>query len=275
MRPTRAQLRISRCSSASSTRSAFRKSLVSRRAESVVWLLLVTAASSSCARQPAARDYIVGVHHVRLVSPADWEVLEQGRQHLFRRGEMEITLLDMGPATTQGMLRELNAAHAVWLAGRRKDAFERVRTLHGPPLSVATSEQRAQYWAHWYDPLPYPNEADSAAIGVAFDDLIRATRELPEAAPGAMETYVLESFPQADRSEVSSRTRRRFHGRDWTELRTWSRISHESPGRVAFVEAGGYLLVLAIERGPIQVTGPVFEGLLGSLDVAADSVAIR
>jgi len=35
-----------------------------------------------------------------------------------------------------------------------------------------------------------------------------------------------------------------------------------------------YLLVLGIERGPIVLTAPVYEALLGSIEIAADTTAI-
>lgn len=247
------------------------------RAERIAFLTLVLTVSASCARppQPIPRDLKVGVHRVRLIPPAGWETVEHGREHLFRKEEMQVTLADLGPATVEGMVRELESARTVWLAGRRKDALAKVRALHGPPLSFAPAGGRATYWRHWNDRLYDGTWADSAAIGLSFDDLIEATEDLNEASSDNKASYVLATFAQPWRKEIADRDQRLVQGSVWTEVHTWNRVSHMDEGRVAFLENGGRFLVLAIDRGPIEVTGPVFEELLATIEVLADSASAR
>jgi len=243
-------------------------------ARGLLALALAVTVGLGCSR-PATRDLEIGAHRVRLVPPAGWEVLEHGRQHYFRDGERQVSLTDLGPASSEGMVCELRAARATWLAGRRRDAFARVRDLHGPPLRFATSDQRADYWRTWNDIVYDGERVDSAAIGVAFDELLQRTGKLPRVAPESMLEYVLESRPQAWRREIARRGSRLVHGREWTELHTWDRVSHLDPSRVAFLDDGGYFLVLAVERGPIDVTGPAFEGLLTTMEVAPETTRTR
>lgn len=215
----------------------------------------------------------MGRHRVRVVPPAGWEVLEHDRQHLFRSGEMAIALTDLGPADTRGLVRDIQVARTVWLSGRRKDAFARVRELHGPPLRFASDQERTDYWRDWYDTVYDVGRVDSAQIGIAFDGLVERTQQLPRVSRASTVEYVLESWPQSERNEIAQMDRPLHSGGQWYQLRIWNRVSHMDEKRVAFLDDRGYFLVLAIERGPIEVTGPVFEGLLSSIEVASDSGA--
>jgi hypothetical protein len=69
-----------------------------RLAAGAVWVL----AASACAPDRAAvvpTELELGAHHVVLVVPAGWELLDQGRQKRFRRGEAEIVLQIPGRAS--------------------------------------------------------------------------------------------------------------------------------------------------------------------------------
>ena len=171
------------------------------RAETVTVLILAVTMSGSCARpQPIRRDLQVGVHRVRVLPPPGWEILEHGRQHLFRNGEMQISLIDLAPAVDDSSFQ----------------------------------------------------------------------------APRAIQTaYVLASFRQSERHEIAHRERRPVEGRTWNEVQTWSRVSHLDPGRVAYLENRGHFLVLAIDHGPIEATAPVFDSLLTTIQVMADSAGAK
>lgn len=244
-----------------------------RRAEAGVALAATLALAAVCA--PAPRDLEVGVHRVRFTPPPGWETLAQGRQSFVRRGETSISLTDAGPASARGFLRELRAARAIWLAGRRKDALARVRSLGGPPLRFATSDQRTEFWKTWNDVTYREEAADSASIGLAFDDLVRRSNLLPRVAPASLEEFVLERWSDAGRREIRSRGTPLFHGRAWTELTTWSRVSHLDPRPVAFLDNGGYLLVVGVERGDPAMTGPAFERLMRTMVVLSDTTSAR
>ena len=71
-----------------------------RRTKVIAAALLVFAmtAGTSCSR-PAAQSMEVGSHHVRLAPPPNWEHLDHGREQIFRSGEMQVILADLGPST--------------------------------------------------------------------------------------------------------------------------------------------------------------------------------
>ncbi len=98
---------------------------------------------------------------------------------------------------------------------------------------------------------------------------------LADVTPADMLQYVLELASDPRRREIGSETRRTIHGLVWTEVELWDRVSHLNRTRVAFLENDGHLLALAIDRGPIALTGPGFEAVLASLEVVADTPAAR
>ena len=73
------------------------------------------------------------------------------------------------------------------------------------------------------------------------------------------------------RREVAHETRKMVRGAEWVEVGTWDHVTHLDRARLACLDDGGYLLVLGIERGPIEHAGPVFDALLGSLEVVPDA----
>jgi len=229
-------------------------------------LVLVMALGPGCSAEKT-RTVEVGHHRVTFVLPEAWEHLDHGRQQLFRHGEAQISLVDLGPGTREGMVRELRAADSLWRAGRRKDAFQRVRRLRSPALRFAPSPLRADFWKPWTDVTYIPNRADSSAIGTAFEGLIAGTTMFPEVSPESMIEYVLTLTSGDQRREIGHRDRRTIHGSRWVVVETWDRVSHLYRSRVAFAENDGYLLVLALDRGVFEQAAPGFEALLASLEV--------
>ena len=235
------------------------------------WALAFVLAVGTGCSGPAARSVEVGRHRVRFVLPKGWEHLDHGRQQLFRRGDAEISLVDLGPGTRDVMVAEFQSARSLWQAGRRPDALQRVGDLRGPALRFATSEQRAEFWKPWTDVTYIPGRADSSAIGAAFEALIEGTRLFAEVTPERMLEYVLLQTSDMRRREIRSRDQRTVHGSVWVEVETWDRVSHLYRSRLAVLENHGYLLVLAVERGTLEQAGPAFEDLLQSLEVTANA----
>ena len=231
-------------------------------------LALLLAAGCGPSRE---RELEVGAHRVRLVPPQGWEVLEHGRQSYLRSGETVLSLTDLGPMNAHGFRRELRSARALWLEGRRRDAFERVRHLDGPLLRFASSDQRAGFWRAWYDATYAEGAVDSASIGIALDSLAAGVTRLPPVSQSHLDEYTLERWDDAWRREVMSRRPRLLRGRIWSQLATWSRVSHMDRSELAYAENDGYLLLLAVERGPWQVTAPAFEDLLSTIEVAPET----
>jgi hypothetical protein len=88
----------------------------------------------------------VGHHRVRFVLPKGWEHLDHGRQQLIRLGEEQVSLSDLGSVLPEAVVREVEGARGAWLAGHRRDAFERVRELRSPALRYGSSDTRLAFW---------------------------------------------------------------------------------------------------------------------------------
>jgi hypothetical protein len=225
---------------------------------------------AGCAHQesrPASIQMEIGHHRLRLAAPMGWEHLDHGRQQLFRMGESELALEDLGPASRAGLVNELREARALMVAGRRGEAFERVRWLHGPPVFLLPQPLRADFWRPWTDATYIPETADSLAVLRAFDTLIHAAENLPDTPMKDLTDYVLTRSASASRSEIARKDVRVIHDVEWTDIETWNRVSHMDRERLALADDGGYLLTLATRRGLYAQTGPAFDSLLASIEL--------
>ena len=237
------------------------------RAEAALAIALVLL--SGCSPRPVVREVEVGRHRARFVVPEGWEHLDHGQQQLFRAPDSQISLVYLGPTTRQALAREIRAAEALWLAGRRPDALHRVSELHSSTLQHVGRTERAEFWSPWLDAVYDPQAMDSARIGAGFAGLLAGLDRLPPITPDAMLDHVLEYTVRRPHREIVARRTRSVHGSDWTVIESWDGVSHMQPSRIAFLVQDGDLLMLAIDRGPFERVGPGFEALLTSLEVTA------
>ncbi|MEQ1832634.1 MAG: hypothetical protein ABL977_06220 [Candidatus Eisenbacteria bacterium] len=70
----------------------------------------------------------------------------------------------------------------------------------------------------------------------------------------------------AGRYEIARRETRSMGGLEWTELETWSRLTHTQRRRVAYAWTGERLLILDMDRGDAGELGPAFEAMLSSIE---------
>ena len=243
-----------------------------QRTELPLALVLVLAGGCAVPRATPVRAADVGHRHVRFALPKGWEHLDHGREQLLRLGEAQLMLVDLGPATADAMADELEHARALWLVGRRLDAFERVRSLRSPGLSYASHEQRSEFWRPWTDVTYVPSAADSAAIGPAFAALIRGTQAFAPPTPNQLYQYVSDLALAGHGREVTARERRTVHDLDWVVFDLWDRVSHGYRTRVAFTIDDGYLLALTMDMGLFEQLEPAFESVLASLEVTSKGV---
>jgi hypothetical protein len=237
-------------------------------------LVALLAWTFGCATGPPKPTAVrVGHHLVHLTPPAGWEHLDHGREQLFREraGELEISLADLGPASRRGLALEIEAARGMWLAGHRKDAFERVRELHGPTLAFAPGDSRTRFWSQWNEVTYLGDHADSATVARGFQALVDGTRDLAPDSLELMSAYALETTEEQQGREIVRQERRTVNGATWSVTDTWGRVAHGDRRRIACLDDGGFLLVLRTKRGPVERTGLVFEGLLQSIAAEADT----
>ena len=85
------------------------------RGRHLVWPLVaaLTSAAACAPRDHATveKEFELGSHRVRVLTPEGWELADQGAQKRFRNGESQIVLVDLEPATrplTQSDLERLD-----------------------------------------------------------------------------------------------------------------------------------------------------------------------
>ena len=237
-----------------------------RRAERVAVLALAAlACAAGCAPRIERREVRVGRHTLRLVVPAGWEHLDHGRQQLFRVPDAELLLEDYGPATREGLIRELREAQGLLRAGRRDDAIARVGTLHGLTNLLLPRGTRGEYWSPWTDVTYIRDRESDATLDRALDALIRGAEAMRPLSTDQLADQLVAESNRDGRHEIARREWREIHGARWVALETWDRVSHMNRHRLACMEVDGYLVVLTTRRGLIEMTGEAFDALLASI----------
>ena len=232
-------------------------------------LLALLAATMACAPD-RSRLADLGRVRFRVVPPPGWEHLDHGRQHLFRDGETELALTDLGAATPEGVADELREAAALWHAGRREDALARVRATDGAPLRCLSREARADFWRAWRNAGFEPDPARDDEVGAALEELIRDAAALPEPSASQVMAFALERYSDTDRREIGYKRVRWVNGSEWLAFETWDRVSHSYRRSYACLEAQGRLVLLSAERGHDSRTEPAFDELFASLEFSPD-----
>jgi hypothetical protein len=103
---------------------------------------------------------------------------------------------------------------------------------------------------------------------ISLADLAPAAREgLMSGTPDSMAVQLFEQSFDVRRMELMKREQRAVHGTEWTVLDAWDRVTHLNRTRLAFVQNGGNVLVLQIDRGPIEAAGVAFDELLASIEL--------
>ena len=113
-------------------------------------------------------------------------------------------------------------------------------------------------------------------VRISLADLAPAAREgLSSLTPDSMAVRLFEQSFDARRMELVTRERRAIHGTEWTVLDAWDRATHLNRTWLAFVNERGNVLVLQIDRGPMEAAGSAFEQLLESIEIIPDETPER
>ena len=208
-------------------------------------LLLFSWGLVACQAERPPRSFTVGAHRISARAPAGWETLDRGREVLFRKGDAQVALRDLGPVGPHGIHRELERACELWRSGRERDARWRMRLVPVPPERFGTPAQRDAFWAAWHEVAGTPEGSGFAAVEVAFDRLLESVDSLKTLDVAELSPLALGDVDDQQRREVAARRPASVDGRDTVVLDTWDRMSHERRSRVALILDDGYLLALA------------------------------
>ena len=233
----------------------------------VVALAALALALAGCGSSERAsrRVLVLGEHHLSVRVPDGWQVLEFGREARMSQGAVTLTLGDLGPAVPEGIQREVDRAHALWKSGHDRDARWVLGRIPVPDELFGTQVQRTAFWADWSEVLQAPDDTDPDRVDEAFERIRADVASLAQPDLGTLAGAIVGKMEPPDRREVAATHPRLVAGRPAVVIRTWDRLTHEHPRRVAIVLDGGYALKVDIEGGTMDLAGPAFEGLLDSL----------
>lgn len=232
-------------------------------------VLAIVASMAGCAPSPdGTRTAIApGGHKVSIVSPKGWEVVDQGREVLLRRGEARLSLRDLGPVGGEGLRREIERARELWLRGQEKDARWSLRAMPVPDAMFRSRAQRSNYWTTLQRVSEAPPGVAFVEVRAAFDVLLDSVAALsdppfPEIVAGALNGAGVED---PGRREPVMRGRIQVDGHDGVLFDTWYRVTHTDRRRYAVLRNDTRLLSLATDGLRPELAMETFDRVLRSL----------
>jgi hypothetical protein len=215
----------------------------------------------------------LGEHQLSIRVPEGWQVLSFGREVRVSHGGVVFTLGDLGPAGPEGIQSEVERAHVLWRKGQDRDARWVLRNVPVPDELFGTQVERTAFWAAWSEVANAPDGADPAAIDEAFERIRANVAALARPDVQVLAGTVLDKIEPKARRDIAASHTRLVAGREAVVFRTWDRLTHGNPRRVAIVFDKGYALKLDTEAGSMAAAGPAFQGLLDSLRFTAPAPA--
>jgi len=234
--------------------------------------LLITFAG--CQARPdlgVRQELTLGEHRVSLRVPEGWKVLSFGREVRMSHGSVVLTLGDLGPAGPEGIQQEVERARTLWKNGQLKDAQWVLKTVPVPDELFGTQVERTAFWADWSEVANAGDGADRNAIDEGFERIRANVAALARPDLQVLAGTVLDQLEPKARRDIEASHPRLVSGREAVVYRTWDRLTHGHPRRVAIVLDHGYALKVDTEAGGMLAAGSAFEGLLDSLRFVAPS----
>jgi hypothetical protein len=210
----------------------------------VAALVLVTG---GCAREAVREALSVGAHRVSLAVPSGWQVVDQGRRRLLRRGELELVIEDLGPLDRRGIQHELERVRRLWRNGEDREARSAMARIPVAPELFSTVEQRRAFWDDWSALSTASRELEAADAERRFDRLLDAVAGLRAIGDDAIVDAALTAMGEDGRRAVASREPP-VDPRDPVRVVTWNRVSHGDRRRFAIWIDAGRPLALRTER---------------------------
>jgi hypothetical protein len=197
--------------------------------------------------------------------PPEWKVLDFGREVRVSHGGVAFVLGDLGPAGPEGILSEVERAQALWQQGHPRDARSVLRNIPVPDTLFGSQVERTAFWASWSEVARAQNDADPRVVDEAFERIRESVRLLARPDLDVLAGTVLDRIEPPARRDVATSHARLVSGREAVVFRTWDRLTHQQPRRVAIVFDRGYALKVETEAGSMAAAAMPFMGLLDSL----------
>lgn len=224
--------------------------------------------------EPPSRAVAVGEHRLFVAVPSGWQVLDQGRQVVFRKAaaESELVLSDLGAARPEGFRKEVLRARDLWRAGRESEARSRLREVPLRDKLFATRDDYDRLFAAWQALEGMPLDTTFANVNVLFDKFLHV---IDSTQPPTLEAIADDTLPRIghdeQRFELKSRQTTRVDGREAIAVDTWRSLTHTDLRRYLIVVNEGRVLVLRCERCSDPLINDGFDQVSESLHFAPAS----
>ncbi|HEU4887101.1 MAG TPA: hypothetical protein VFV49_04380 [Thermoanaerobaculia bacterium] len=212
-------------------------------------VLLCLMLASACAEEPpAARTFQVGHHRVDITPPAGWQVLDHGRQIVFRNEDAEMILSDLGAVRPEGFRDEVAKAKELWRGSRDDEARTRLWELPFRDELFVSRAQMERVRDPWSNLLSASRGTDYGNVAADFDRLFAA---VDATQPAPLNRIVDDALPRLghdQRREVKSREATEVAGREVMVVETWMTLTHADPRCLLVAVNAGRVLALRCDR---------------------------
>ena len=233
--------------------------------------LLCTALAAACTESTPARTFQVGKHRIEVMVPAGWQALDQGRQLVFRSGELTLIFTDLGAVRPDGFRDTATAAKELWRSGRDDEARTRLSELPLRTDLFDSYEALERIQEPWSAVLSAPRGAAYAGVATDFDRLFVAIEAMK---PAPIDRIVDDALPRLghdpSRREVKSKQATAVDGREAMAVETWMTLTHADPRCLFVVVNAGRALALRCDRCEGDMAR-IFGDVTLSLHFAAES----
>ena len=203
-------------------------------------LIFVAMLAFACGETPETQMFRVGEHRIEVVPPAGWQVLDHGRQLIFRSDAGEIILTDLGAVRPEGFRDVATAARELWRSGRDAEARTRLSELRSQPNDAREP---------WSDVLLTPRGTPYGEVARYFDRLLA---QIDAMKPAPIESIVRDALPRLghdqSRREVKSMRETSVDGREAMTVETWMTLTHADRRCLLVVVNAGRALAVRCDR---------------------------
>ncbi len=244
------------------------RTLIGSRTAAVVLLLLAVACAPAPEEPPPKVPLTIGLHDIALQIPPGWLHLDHGLEHLLINDPLQISVADMGPVTREGYLREINHALGLFREGQIEDATAHLNglQLRSTVFSPREWDEISQAWYVAIDGgLKKPMTADD--VELAYRSLLQQVAQRQTPALSAMVERIVPTLYSGAHREVAEQESVIIDGRPGIRLTTWDRLSHDHRRSLLLVLNNDNMLVIRMGLGESTEMQPVFDALIGSLEI--------
>jgi hypothetical protein len=242
-------------------------------------LLLVLLPALACAPEPQEEPPLqltVGIHDLSVHKPDGWVHLDHGLEHRFQKDLNQIAITELGPATPDAYLREIDHARELFRNFQLGDAqahLDKLDLRNAFPGSKSWDEISDAY--HVAHDGGLKRESTRQEIEASYDLLIDAFERMDPPTMQEIVGALTFKIDSGAHRELAAQRPATIGGREGMRVKTWDKMTHESGRSFLFVLNEGNVLAVHMAFGKQAEMQAAFDALAGSIEFSAPAEVAR